>query len=64
MANQFIRTAAKNAGIPLWRLADLLGVSEATMTRMLRRPLPKEKEAQIIEIIQNNSSHKIVLTAF
>jgi len=49
--NLTIRQAAKAAGIPLWRIAIALNVGEATLTRWLRTPLPKEKENQILSII-------------
>lgn len=39
-ANQEIREKAKAAGIPLWRVAEALGVSEPTIIRTLRHELP------------------------
>lgn len=51
MANESIRQAAKAANIPLWQLADMLGVSEATMTRMLRRPLPPQRQDEVLALI-------------
>ena len=51
MANERIRQAAKAANIPLWQLADALAVSEATMTRMLRRPLPPQREAELLALV-------------
>ncbi|WP_283619135.1 hypothetical protein [Flavonifractor plautii] len=49
--NEQIRRAARVAGIPLWKIAAEIGVSEPTFMRWMRFPLPKEKEAQIIEAI-------------
>ena len=44
-ANEDIRTEAKKAKIPLWRIADAMGYSEPTITRKLRKELtPGEKE--------------------
>mgnify|MGYP001115705782 FL=1 len=51
MCNVDIRTAAKQAGAFLYAIADKLGVSEPTMTRLLRRELPTDKKAQIKGII-------------
>ena len=51
MENNEIRLYAKGAGVPLWRLADHLGISEATLTRMLRRELPEDEKRQILNII-------------
>ena len=46
-----IRRAARTAKIPLWRVANEIGVSEATMTRWLRTPLPIEKERRVLDAI-------------
>lgn len=49
--NQAVRQAAKTAGIPLWKVAASIGVSEPTLTRWLRFPLSEEKEARILSAI-------------
>lgn len=49
--NQEVRKAARVAGIPLWKVAAAIGVSEPTFMRWMRFPLPKEKEARIMEAI-------------
>ncbi len=51
-ANQIIREAARAAHIPLWRLADALGISEPTMTRKLRRELSNAEKETIIAVIR------------
>ncbi len=51
MENQKIRLKARGAGVPLWKIAEALGVSEPTMTRWLRHNLPEEREKQIIAVI-------------
>lgn len=51
MCNGDIRATAKQAGVFLYAIADKLGVSEPTMTRLLRRELPLEKKQQIRGII-------------
>lgn len=50
-ANCDLRTAAKNAGVPLWAIADALHISEPTMTRKLRRELDEDEKARILGII-------------
>lgn len=50
-ANYDLRTAAKNAGVPLWAIADVLHISEPTMTRKLRRELDEDEKARILGII-------------
>lgn len=51
-ANCDLRTAAKNAGVPLWAIADVLHISEPTMTRKLRRELPEKEKQQMFGIIE------------
>ena len=52
MANQEIREEAKKRGVPLWARADRLGVSEATMTRMLRHELEEEQKRALLELVK------------
>lgn len=52
-ANICVREAAKKNKVTLWAVADYLGISEATMTRKLRRELPDAEQAQLIEIIKS-----------
>lgn len=51
MANQKIRLAARGAGVPLWRVAEAMGVSEPTLTRKLRKELSKEEQTRVLAII-------------
>lgn len=51
MENTEIRRTARAAGIPLWRVAAAIGISEPTLTRWLRFPLPADKEHLISETI-------------
>ena len=50
--NENVRKAARVAGIPLWMVASKIQVSEPTLTRWLRFPLPEEKEQRIMSAIQ------------
>lgn len=43
-----VREAAK---IPLWKIAAAIQISEPTLTRWLRFPLPDEKEKRIMSAI-------------
>lgn len=52
MKNQALRQAAKAAKVQLWRIAKVLGVSEPTMTRKLRRELPENEKQQMLKIIE------------
>lgn len=51
MKNQDIRSYAKQNGVKLWQIADVKGVSEPTMTRLLRHELPEAVKAEFIRII-------------
>ena len=51
--NQTVRKAARVAGVPLWRVAAAIGVSEPTFMRWLRFPLPEDKENRIMQAISN-----------
>lgn len=51
--NDEVKAEAKSLGIPLWRIADELKISEPTMTRMLRHELTPEKKEQIRGIIRH-----------
>ena len=47
-----IRLEARAAGVPLWKVARALGVSEPTLYRWLRAPLSGEERARILGIIE------------
>lgn len=51
MENMNLRRTAKAAKVPLWRIAEVLGISEPTMTRKLRRELPEKEKRKILDII-------------
>jgi ribosome maturation protein Sdo1 len=50
-ANQELRNAAKTAKVPLWAIADVLQISEPSMTRKLRRELGETEKRKILGII-------------
>ena len=47
MANSELRQLARERGLPLWRIALQCGVSEGTLVRWLRVPLPEDKERRV-----------------
>lgn len=49
--NSIVREAAKSAGIPLWKIAAEIGISEATIIRWLRVRLSPERERKIMDAI-------------
>lgn len=59
MYNKDIRSYAKEHGVFLWQVAQVMGISDPTMTRRLRTPLPEQDKQEFIRIIdelaaQNN----------
>lgn len=50
--NLGVRKAAKESKVPLWKVASEVGISEPTLIRWLRFPLPAEKERRIMAAIQ------------
>jgi len=49
--NQDIRNYARSHGVPLWSVAQGLGIAESTIMKWLRLPLTEERKQQMIEII-------------
>lgn len=49
--NENVRKAARVAGTPLWKVASAAGISEPTLTRWLRTPLPQDKEQRLLAAI-------------
>ena len=56
--NHAVRSAAKDAGVPLWAIAEGLHISEASMTRMLRKDLTREQEEKVLAMIKALSAQK------
>lgn len=52
MSNKDIRTAAKEAGVFLWQIAAMYGISDGNFSRKLRRELPIEEKKRILGIIE------------
>lgn len=55
MENQNLRTILKLKGIPMWKLAKQIGISEPTITRWFRTELAPEKYEKVITAIQELS---------
>ena len=55
-SNKDIREAAASAGVFLWQVAEAIGVTDGTFSRKLRRELPDDDKAVILQIIQQLSS--------
>ncbi len=51
--NVMVRNALKNANMCQWQLAELVGVTEVTITRWFRHELPEDEQKRLCEIIKN-----------
>ena len=58
--NDIIKNAARKARVPLWEVAERMGVSESTMTRMMRRELPEEKKSELVDVIQEVARERVM----
>lgn len=55
LKNEVIRKALKDFGVKQWELAEMLGTSEWTLSRKLRKELPQAEQERIIELIRNSA---------
>lgn len=53
MKNLKIREAIENSRLKHYEVAEMLGISEGTFSRKLRKELSKEEEKIIIDLITN-----------
>lgn len=58
MSNSDVRTAAKSAGVFLYQIAAVMGISEPTMTRKLRFELSDNEKKPIFEAIERIRTEK------
>ena len=52
-ANKEMRNALKRKGIPLWKIAEGLGVSEWTLGRWLRHDVDEELDRRIRNVVES-----------
>lgn len=52
MANKEIRCALVNNDIRQYTLVDRLGITETTLSKKLRKELPKEEKEKILAVIE------------
>ncbi len=58
MANDMLKEYAKLSGVKLWQIANELGMHDSNLSKLLRPPLPEEKEAQICAIIDRLAANR------
>lgn len=57
-ANQDIRNYARECGVYLWEIAAQIGISEPTITRMLRCEVTADKREQLLHVIDEIAGTK------
>lgn len=58
--NEGIKRYAREMRVPLWEIASKLGISESTMTRLLRQEVPEEKAIEIRGIINEIARKRVM----
>jgi len=53
--NQRVRAALRMFDVRQWRLAELLNVREEVLSKKLRKELPDEEQARMIELIMTEA---------
>ena len=62
MNNLDVRNAAKSAGVKLWEIAEIYGISDTNFSKKLRRELPEPEKQKIFEIIEQIHSEKAAVS--
>ena len=57
ISNAKVRRVMTEKNFPRWKVADLLGVCEATVQRKLRHELPAEEQERWIKAINEATGH-------
>lgn len=60
LANERIRRAAGGYGLKLWQVAEVLNMTDSSLSRKLRKELPEEEQNRIIAEIQKAVSYEEV----
>ena len=55
--NSQLRKMIRDAGLKHWQIADMCGISEATLVRWLRHELTREQKEQIQKAIKEAKNH-------
>lgn len=55
--NEDIKSAAKEAGVPLFRVGYVMGMSESALSRKLRKPLSDKDRESIYLAIERAADH-------
>lgn len=59
-SNIKIRKLIRDSGLYQYQVCDVLGITETTLIRWLRKPLPHEKENLILDAISSLLNKEVV----
>ena len=51
-ANNQLRAEAKQLGVPLWMIAERVGLTDGNFSRHVRRELPEDETQRLIGIVR------------
>lgn len=58
MRNESLQTYINEKKVKRWMIAERLGIADSSFSRMLRYVIPKEKEIQIKQIVDELAADK------
>ena len=58
MCNTDIKLKAAGSGVPLWKIADQLGIADTSFSRKLRKELPEAEKEKIYGIIDRLAAER------
>lgn len=58
MGNMEIRKKILESGVRQWMIADVLGITENTFSKKLRKELPKKEKEKVLEAINTIKLNK------
>ena len=58
MSNIDIKLKAAGNGVPLWKIAGQLGITDSSFSRKLRKELPEEEKKRIFSIIDQLAAER------
>lgn len=59
MTNQKVKKALKENRVTQWRLADLMGISEFTLSKKFRYELPRKEQESMIALIKKEARERV-----
>lgn len=55
MKNVEIKVALKKHNMKQWELAELLGITEWTLSKWFKHELPEDKKNEILKVVKENA---------